>query len=109
MQDESVKDLDTTVPEIHGRLSQVRNTCVPVTADESGALTGVVFQFSIAMRLKIETLLFQFTAPEGFSARRSAPARTVPGVAGSPIQAYSFPSSPFSFGWAELCHSSLET
>jgi hypothetical protein len=51
--------------------------------------------------------LFQFTAPEGFSTCRSAPASTKPEVAVSLAmidkspQAYSFPSLPFVFNCAK--------
>ena len=47
----------------------------------------------------------QCTAPEGFSACWSAPARTIPGVADSSRQAYSFPSWPFGLELlGKLCH-----
>ncbi len=52
--------------------------------DDPRALDNVrQLRLSYLLALSIPCVHFQIAAPEGFSARRSAPAHTHPGVAGS--------------------------
>ncbi len=54
-------------------------------ADDEPCALGNVRQLRLSylLALSIPCVHFQIAAPEGFSARRSAPAHTHPGVAGS--------------------------